>query len=177
LEEDLKMSRRTTETDHVKKVARRLRRGSMPHNARQAGVRFEKGHAKRGGRKKGVPNLLTGEAKDLIYEAAVRVGSDGEGEEGALGYLIAAAKEERKAYLSLFRAVIPTTTTINASIRQERRYMTEAEVLAFLEARGLPRLIFKLRYHEVPAADVGLYCEDGKAVALQPVKPPADEEK
>ncbi len=48
---------------------------------------FKKGHPKRGGRKGGTPNLISADYKRAIIEAAYRVGEDGNGKDGVLGYL------------------------------------------------------------------------------------------
>jgi hypothetical protein len=73
------MSTRTRKTDNGKTLKRRWGRGASPHNSREAGVRFKKGHAKRGGRNKGVPNRLTREIKEAIVAACEQHGSDGVG--------------------------------------------------------------------------------------------------
>jgi len=67
-----------------------FRRGSAPDRARDAWMRpgsFKSGHAKLGGRKKGTPNLISLDYKKALLEAAYRVGSDGNGKDGVLGYL------------------------------------------------------------------------------------------
>lgn len=49
--------------------------------------RFKKGHIKRGGRKRGAPNLFTPDYRKAILEAAYRIGYDGNGKDGVLGYM------------------------------------------------------------------------------------------
>ena len=64
-------------------------RGSAPGRARDALQRsgsFEPGHKKRGGRKKGSRNVISPEHKRALLEAAHRVGSDGNGRGGIVGY-------------------------------------------------------------------------------------------
>jgi hypothetical protein len=64
-------------------------RGSAPGRAQPASLRpgsFKQGHEKRGGRKRGTPNLLSIDYKKAILEAAYRIGHDGNGKDGALGY-------------------------------------------------------------------------------------------
>jgi hypothetical protein len=64
-------------------------RGSAPDRARDPWQRpgsFKPGHRKRGGRKKGTPNQISAETKKALLEAACRVGSDGNGTDGAVGY-------------------------------------------------------------------------------------------
>ena len=64
-------------------------RGSAPGRARDALQRsgsFEPGHKKRGGRKKGSRNVISPEHKRALLEAALRVGSDGNGRGGIVGH-------------------------------------------------------------------------------------------
>ncbi len=72
-------------------------RGSARDRARQAWQlpgSFEPGHAKRGGRKKGTRNLITPEHKAALLEAADRVGYDGNGKDGAVGYFTYVAERD-----------------------------------------------------------------------------------
>lgn len=69
-----------------------LKRGSAPDRARPDDVRpgsFKSGHEKRGGRERerGTPNLISVDYKKALFEAAYRVGYDGNGEDGVVGYL------------------------------------------------------------------------------------------
>jgi hypothetical protein len=67
------------------------KRGSAPDRARDAHLRqgsFKPGHKKRGGRIRGTPNAFSPAYKNAILEAAYRVGNDGNGKAGALGYFI-----------------------------------------------------------------------------------------
>jgi hypothetical protein len=66
-----------------------LNRGSSPDRARDASQRpgtFKPGHKKMGGRKKGTPNALSADYKSAVLEAAYRVGRDGNGADGLVGY-------------------------------------------------------------------------------------------
>jgi hypothetical protein len=47
---------------------------------------FKPGHPKLGGRKKGTPNLISTDYKKALFEAAYRVGNDGNGKDGVIGY-------------------------------------------------------------------------------------------
>jgi hypothetical protein len=67
-----------------------FRRGSAPDRARgelQRPGSFKPGHKKLGGRRKGTPNALSADYKTAIFEAAYRVGCDGMGKDGIVGYL------------------------------------------------------------------------------------------
>jgi hypothetical protein len=66
-----------------------LKRGSAPDRAQPDYARpgsFKSGHEKRGGRQRGTPNLISADYKKALLEAAYRVGYDGNGEDGAVGY-------------------------------------------------------------------------------------------
>src|SRR5689334_17822906 len=56
---------------------------------------FEKGHKKVGGRKKGVPNKRP--FAELFMVAAERLGSDGKGAGGAVGFFVSLVKDPRVA--------------------------------------------------------------------------------
>jgi hypothetical protein len=75
----------------------RLTRGSEPDRAREAPQRpdsFARGHTKTGGRRRGTPNVMTRELKVAIVRAAFRLGSDGKGKDGIVGYLTHIAKNQ-----------------------------------------------------------------------------------
>jgi hypothetical protein len=72
-------------------------RGSAPGRARDALQRsgsFEPGHKKRGGRKKGFRNVISPEHKRALFDAALRVGSDGNGRGGIVGYFAWVAERD-----------------------------------------------------------------------------------
>jgi hypothetical protein len=64
-------------------------RGSAPGRAQPAYTRpgsFKLSHEKRGGRKRGTPNIFSPDYKKAIIEAAYRIGADGNGNGGIVGY-------------------------------------------------------------------------------------------
>jgi hypothetical protein len=62
-------------------------RGSAPGRAQPADRRsFKQGHEKRGGRKRGTPNFFSIDYKKALFEAAHRIGQDGNGKNGIVGY-------------------------------------------------------------------------------------------
>ena len=71
-------------------MTNRISCGSAPASERDANRRpgsFKPGHKKQGGRKRGTPNALTADyQKERILEAAYRVGEDGNGKDGLIGY-------------------------------------------------------------------------------------------
>ena len=142
------MPRRTT--DHRKPLERRLGRGGSPHNSREGGVRFEKGHAKRGGRRQGVPNRLTREIKEAIVAACEQHGSDGKGTGGLQGYLLLLAKEERPSMSMLLRAAMPLQ--VNATVQPIKNYKSLDEIKAALKESGIPPVtIYQLEHYPEPA--------------------------
>lgn len=61
------------------------------------------------GRPKGSANKTTAALKDAILAAAEAVGSDGEGNEGLVGYLKMVAANDMKAFSGLLGKVLPMT--------------------------------------------------------------------
>ena len=71
-------------------------------SARHGGARDNAGGRRPGaGRKKGVPNKLSGDLKAMILDAL--------GREGGVKYLRKVAKEDRKAFCALLGRVLPMT--------------------------------------------------------------------
>lgn len=100
---------------------------------------FTKGHtrAPTSGRKKGTQNKTTTILKEAIILAAALHGSDGNGTDQLVGYLLNAAEKFPKQYLSLLGRVLPYQ--VNATIEDtERVYRTQEEVEAEMRRRGLP---------------------------------------
>jgi hypothetical protein len=147
----------------------------MPQNARDAGVRFKRGHRKRAGRKKGVPNKITRDLSEAIIAAAMASGYDKKGKDGLTGYFKRMADDDMKTFAVMLRAIMPRQ--VDANIRLEKPYLTKEEVLAELWARGLPpETLFRLRYHEIPSEDADPYdADNGEVIDLKPLKPPTDE--
>ena len=66
-------------------------RGGASGRAQPAYARpgsFKAGHEKRGGRKRGTPNIFSHDYKMAILEAAYRIGQDGNGKNGVAGYFL-----------------------------------------------------------------------------------------
>jgi hypothetical protein len=64
-------------------------RGSVSGRERPEYLRpgtFKRGHEKRGGRNRGTPNAFSTDYKRAIMEAAYRIGYDGNGKDGIIGY-------------------------------------------------------------------------------------------
>ncbi len=104
-------------------------RGSARDRARQAWQlpgSFEPGHAKRGGRKKGARNLITPEHKAALLEAADRVGYDGNGKDGAVGYFTYVAERDPDFfYIKLYPGGCIDLEIHEAAMRIEARRTNE----------------------------------------------------
>ena len=83
----------------------RFKRGTAPGRARPAAQRpgsFKPGHKKLGGRKRGTPNLFPPDYQKAVFEAASRIGEDGNGKDGFNGYLMwVATRHPRIFYCEL----------------------------------------------------------------------------
>jgi hypothetical protein len=78
-------------------------------------VTLQKGRTKTGGRQKGTKNRTTLDIRQALIEGPARVGSDGEGTGGLLGYCQKAALElakkgDRAGYLSTLSKLVPPGT-------------------------------------------------------------------
>lgn len=79
---------------------------------RKGNPAFRKGHAMNpAGRPVGAVNKTTRLLKHAIITAAERVGEDGKGKEGLIGYLTRLAKGEAKAFAMLLGKVLPMQIT------------------------------------------------------------------
>jgi len=90
-------------------MANPFTRGSAPARARDASQRpgsFKPGHKKVGGRKKGTPNRMSADYKQAVLAVADRVGMDGMGEGGLIGYLCHLAVYYPAAYCKLLCRVM-----------------------------------------------------------------------
>ena len=75
-------------------------------------AKFEKGHAKLGGRKKGTPNKLT------PVKEALRQALENAHEDGAQGYLLQVAQEHPQVFMSAVQKLIPTA--VEATLETEQ---------------------------------------------------------
>jgi hypothetical protein len=84
-------------------------RGSAPGRARDADQRrgsFKPGHKKVGGRRKGTPNRISADYKQAFLAVADRVGMDGKGKDGIVGYFCYLALQYPAAYCKLLSRII-----------------------------------------------------------------------
>ena len=83
--------------------------GSAPGRAQPADRRpgsFKQGHEKRGGRKRGTPNLFSIDYEKALFEAAYRIGQDGNGKDGIVGYFSWVAERHPRIFCSVLLANI-----------------------------------------------------------------------
>jgi hypothetical protein len=122
-----------------------LKRGSAPERAQPAHLRpgsFKPGHKKQGGRKRGTPNAFSADYKESIFEAAFRVGRDGNGEDGILGYFLWLGKRHPTIfYTDLWIHLLPLEEAESNAPEAPRRTMEEINrsVRERIELKGKKR--------------------------------------
>ena len=79
-------------------------------DASQRSGSFKPGHKKLGGRKKGTPNRISRATKEQLLEVVSRVGSDGNGKDGVVGYYKWLAKRHPKIFLTQLARLLPLET-------------------------------------------------------------------
>ena len=90
---------------------------------------------RRVGRAKGTPNKFTTLLKDAIVTAAEKLGRDGRGKDGTVGYLMWLARVEPAVYGRLLEKVMPMQLEVTD---KSKKLYTAEEARAALEERGLP---------------------------------------
>ncbi len=103
---------------------------------RPAGYRNGGRRIKHGGRRPGTPNRMTLELTDAVIKAAERVGSDLNGKDGLVGYLMRVGRKDSRAFGSLLRAVLPLRASV--TIEEDRSTWTLDDYTAHFESRGIP---------------------------------------
>ncbi len=95
---------------------------------------FKKGHKKVGGRKKGVPNKVPGSVKKAMVDGAARIGLDGNGFGGLVGFVIRVGILQPEALMrSLIRllsAELRSKPTVAYTIDPSK--LTEEELATYL---------------------------------------------
>jgi len=106
-----------------------LKRGSAPNRAQPDYARpgsFKPGHEKRGGRKRGTPNLISADYKKAILEAAYRVGQDGNGKDGVVGYFWWVGERHPGIfYPELYTSVLPLEDAASDTPEEPRQTIEE----------------------------------------------------
>ena len=110
-------------------MTNRFTRGSAPGRAQPAYLRpgsFEQGHEKRGGRKRGTPNVFSSDYKKVILEAAYRIGEDGNGKNGAVGYLSWVAVYHPQIFCTLLMNLLTPGDAESDAPEEPRRSIEES---------------------------------------------------
>jgi hypothetical protein len=82
-----------------------------------------------------VTRRVTRDLKQVILNAAARVGFDGNGKGGIEGYLMWAARKEPKSFMTLLGRALPHTVHATLDMKP---LLTRDEAIAELKLRGLP---------------------------------------
>ena len=99
------------------RMPKKSMRGIAPGRARDANTRsgsFKRYHSKRGGRQPGTRNAFSCDYKKAIFEAAHRIGYDGNGKNGLVGYLMWVAVFHPKAFSLLLEHVVPLEALVTS---------------------------------------------------------------
>lgn len=116
---------------------------TKPQNKGQAALvkaQREKG-GRVGGRTKGAQNKITRILKEALPEALERLGSDGQGKDGLVGWLMQVATKEPVAYLRLLDKLLPhqiNGASVSVTATNTTTYSTHEEIVARMKERGLP---------------------------------------
>jgi hypothetical protein len=105
-----------------------LMRGSAPNRAQPDYARpgsFKKGREKRGGRKRGTPNVISIDYKKAILEAAYRVGNDGNGKDGLVGYFSWVALRHPEIFCTILLGSLLTLQFAESNAPEEPRRTRE----------------------------------------------------
>jgi hypothetical protein len=155
----------------------RLTRGSAPNKSTKNAPgrhRFSSDNQPKSkrGRPPGSSNKLSRDIREDLREATERVGRDGNGEYGAVGYFMWLARAEPKSHAMLLRGTM--TTELRATVTL-KPVLTREEALAEMRARGLPtewmENLDKVDEELGPDDDPNPY--DHNVIDLKP-NPPAD---
>jgi hypothetical protein len=119
----------------------RLTRGSAPNKSHPNAPgrhRFSSDNqppkSKRG-RPKGSLNKFSRNLQEALLEAAHRLGRDGKGQDGLIGYLMWLGRKDPKSYAMLLRGLMPAEVKATMTLKP---LLTPEEALAEMRARGLP---------------------------------------
>ena len=105
-----------------------VKRGSAPnrdHPDYERPGSFKPGHQKIGGRKRGTPNVLTAE-QTRDSEAAYRIGNDGNGRDGIVGYFAWVARYHPATFgIPLLISLLPLEFTEGGTREEPHRTIEE----------------------------------------------------
>jgi hypothetical protein len=105
------------------------------------------------GRRRGSRNVLNNSLRECVVEAADRLGSDGRGRDGCVGWLMTFAKRHPVAFSQLLAKVLPIELLQPAEVEDERHFRTPEEIRAELAARGIGPEMMRLMADHWQEAD------------------------
>lgn len=88
-----------------------------------------------GGRPKGSRNKFSALLQQAVPEAVERLGSDGNGKDELIGWLMGVAQKETVAYLQLLGKVLPLEREV---LPAPKELLTREELVMVLKSRGMP---------------------------------------
>jgi hypothetical protein len=97
---------------------------------------FKKGQPKIGGRKAGTPNRFSSDVREALLEAVNRLGSDGKGADGMVGYLMRYGDKRPTAVLSLLGRAMPGLVHTQSVVG--RQFASYEDARAMLIEAGVP---------------------------------------
>jgi hypothetical protein len=89
----------------------------------------------RRGRKAGVPNKFPPLLKEAVLAAASRIGFDGMGKDGLVGYLQRLALDYPESFAALLGRVLPLQARASVGVPEKVTYRTAEEFQAALEEK------------------------------------------
>lgn len=122
-------------------MVKRLRLEDAIEEAAPKGDRshlFAKGHEKKGGREKGMPNKVTVLLKEAILTAAEMEGDNQKGRDGVVGYLRTLARREPAVYGRLLEKLLPYQLTGKDGSPMQMVHTTKDQLRERFKERGLP---------------------------------------
>lgn len=138
---------------------------AAPKNPRKG---FKKGDPRinKKGKPKGTQNKITRELKEALILAAEKVGQDGKGKDGAVGYLAWLAKKKPEVFGMLLGKLLPLQLTGQGGGPLAFEYKDPAAIAEAFKQRGLPLPtgLFKSINRELP-----------KVIDVTPVEEKKDE--
>lgn len=136
-------------------------RGSALGRARddtQRSGSFRPGHEKLGGRKRGTPNAISPDIKHLILRAATRVGFDGAGKDGLVGYLTWVAQYRPPIYAKMLSIVLVLDDVTNERVEKRGIRELNEDIAEFLGSDQPGRYVywpqFEYEIHEDDLLDI-----------------------
>ena len=116
------------------------KRGGAPGRAQSEDSRsgsFKHGHEKLGGRKRGTPNFFSIDYKRAILEAAYRIGHDGNGKNGVVGYFTWVADHHPRIFAGvLLISLLPIEYAESNMPEPPRRTVEELDTSRFATTSG-----------------------------------------